>query len=266
MRYALITAALIGATAALGETNAVETAAVTNTWITSSPTNVKAWTRQAVMVRPDKTIIDPSGVFVGAAEAAVESNRVDRVAAVADAAKAGMREAISGLMAVTNQVPETAYHVAVATLPPTDPTSLMGLVVKEQTDGVTDTQWVWYSHRLSRKPVRRIVYVTPSGRISQDVTWVDWDADGETITAYGREWSGCHKCTFLRPSSAYGVSAVSRINEVFGNGNGFDFGSVAVTIGGQSAITTNIVGKTTGRVMSIKNGFFVSSNTKEAAE
>ena len=54
----------------------------------------------------------------------------------------------------------------------------------------TDTQWVWYSHRLTRKPIRRVVYKTPTGEFSQNVEWVNWNADGETIKAYGRTWQG----------------------------------------------------------------------------
>ena len=94
----------------------LDTAAVTNTWIVSNATNIKAWTRQAVMVKPDKTIIDPSGVFVDTATAAAQSNAVDKASSLADAAKLGMESAIEGLEAVTNQVPENAYQVSRAAL------------------------------------------------------------------------------------------------------------------------------------------------------
>lgn len=250
--------------AALAETNEVETLAVTNTWIVSNTTNSPAWTRQAVMARDNNAIIDPSGVFVSTAETAAQSNAVNRLQDVCDAAIEGMARAVGSLEAVTNQVPETAYHVAVAIPPPTAPASLMGFVVKEETDGTTDTQWVWYSHRLGRKPIRRVVYRTPSGDFSQNVEWVDWNADGETITAHGRTWNGCHKCTVTRPTAARGISAVTRLNEVFGGESGWSFGGVTVTVGGRTAVTTNLVGKTTGRVMIIDNGF-LKTETKEAA-
>ena len=242
---------------------AIEPLAVTNLHLVSESTNISAWTRQAVMAKEDNTIIDPSGVFVGGADAAAQSNAADRVLQVSAAAIAGMRSAVGALEAVTNPVPKAAYHVALAIPPPIQPKSLMGCVVKEETDGTTDTQWVWYSHRLVRKPIRRVVYRTPTGEISQNVDWVDWDPDGETVSAYGRTWQGCHKCTILRPVAARGISAVSRLNEVFGGASGFDFGSVIVTVGGKVGITTNIVDETTGAKLSIRNGF-VQPTSKES--
>jgi hypothetical protein len=243
-----------------------ETAAVTNTWLISNSTNVSAWTRQAVMVKPDKiTIIDPSETFVDTATAAAESNTVDKLSQLSDAAKAGMDEAVAALTGVTNQVPPNAYMVTLAVPPPAAPASLMGFVVKESTDGVTDTQWVWYSHRLARKPIRRVVYKTPSGEFSQDVEWVNWNADGETIAAFGRVWSGCHKCTIKRPTAARGISAVSRLNEVFGGASGFDFGGMAVLVNGRPAVTTNLVSKVDGAKLTIENGFF-KTITKEIEE
>ena len=245
--------------------DALEAAAVTNTWLVSNSTNVKAWTRQAVMVKPDKTIIDPSETFVDAATAAAQSNTVNKLSTLSDAVKAGMEEAVGGLVAVTNQVPPNAYHVTVSIPPPAAPAALMGFVVKDITDGMTDTQWVWYSHRLVRKPIRRVVYRTPSGEYSQNAEWVDWGADGETIEAYGRTWQGCHKCTVSRPKAAQGISAVSRLNEVFGGDNGFDFGGVAVLVSGRLAVTTNLVNAATGETMRIDNGF-VKTITKEIEE
>lgn len=246
--------------------NEPETAAVTNTWLVSNSTNVKAWTRQAVMVKSDKkTIIDYSGTFVDAATAAAQSNTIDKIAGLSEAAKAGMDVAIDGLEAVTNQVPPNAYHVAVSIPPPTAPAALMGFIVKQETDGTIDTQWVWYSHRLTRKPIRRVVYKTPTGEFSQNVVWVNWDADGETIEAYGRTWQGCHKCTVPRPKAAHGISAVSRLNEVFGGESGFDFGGVLVMVNGRPAITTNLVNAATGETMRIDNGF-IKPITKEATE
>lgn len=232
-----------------------QSAAETNTWLVSNSTNVQAWTRQAVMVKPDKTIIDPSDTLVDTATAAAQSNTVDKISGLSEAAKAGMEEAIRGLEEVTNQVPPNAYHVALTIPPPTAPASLMGFVVKQETDGTIDTQWVWYSHRLKRKPVRRVVYKTPTGEFSQNVTWDKWDADGETIKAYGRTWQGCHKCTIPRPKAAQGISAVTRLNEVFGGSSGFDFGGVVVMVNRRAAITTNLVNAATGETMRIDNGF-----------
>lgn len=243
----------------------LDTAAVTNTWIVSNATNIKAWTRQAVMVKPDKTIIDPSGVFVDTATAAAQSNAVDKASSLADAAKLGMESAVEGLTAVTNQVPENAYQVSLAIPPPLLPKSLMGFVVKESTDGVTDTQWVWYSQTLKRKPVRHVVYRTPTGDISQSAEWVDWTEAGETISAYGRTWSGCHKCTIARPTAARNVTAVSRLNEVFGDKNGFDFGGLVVIVDDKPAVTTNLVNSVTGETLVIQNGF-IKKQTKEADE
>lgn len=242
-----------------------ETAAITNTWLISNSTNVKAWTRQAVMVKPDNKIIDYSETFVDAATAAAQAETTDKLASLSDAAKAGMDEAVGGLVAVTNQVPPNAYHVTVSIPPPSAPASLMGFTVKQTTDGTVDTQWVWYSHQLKRKPVRRVVYKTPSGEYSQNAEWANWTAEGETIEAYGRTWYGCHKCTIPRPKAAQGISAVSRLNEVFGGASGFDFGGVLVMVNGRPAITTNLVNAATGDTMRIENGF-IKNITKEIEE
>ena len=149
--------------------------------------------------------------------------------------------------------------------PPVAPSALMGFVVKETTDGTTDTQWVWYSQRLQRKPVRRVVYKTPTGEISQDVKWVDWTQEGETIKAYGRTWIGCHKCTIARPIAAQGISAITRLNERFGGDKGFDFGSVVVMVNGRYGITTNLTDEVTGNTLLIQNGF-IKVQTKEGEE
>jgi hypothetical protein len=242
-----------------------ETTAVTNVWLVSDSTNAHAWTRQAVMAKEDNTIIDPSGAFVATAEAAAQASAAEKVTELSQAAIEGMRSAIGGLEAVTNQVPPTAYHVSIALPPPDSPQSLMGFVVKEETDGATDTQWVWYSHRLDRKPIRRVVYRTAGGDISQNAEWVNWDVDGEMVSAYGRTWQRCHKCTIIRPKAAQGISAVTRQNEVFGGASGFDFGSVIVTVGGRPGITTNLTDAATGATLHIVNGF-IKTPTKEAAE
>jgi hypothetical protein len=156
--------------------------------------------------------------------------------------------------------------VALAVPPPAAPAALMGFVVQESTDGATDTQYVWYSHRLSRKPIRRVVYKTPSGEFSQDVEWENWNADGETIAAFGRVWRGCHKCTIKRPTAARGISAVSRLNEVFGGSSGFDFGGMAVLVNGRPAVTTNLVSKVDGAKLTIENGFFKELKPGENAK
>ena len=241
---------------------AVEPLAVTNLNLVSESTNIAAWTRQAVMARADNSIIDPSGVFVKAADAAVQSNAANRVSAISQAAIDGMRDAVGSLAAVTNQVPDAAYHVSVTLPPPKAPTALMGFVVKEETDGYTDTQWVWYSQALARKPIRRVVYKTPSGDVSQNVEWVDWSKAGETISALGRVWEGCHKCTIPRPAAARGVAAITRLNERFGGANGFDFGSIVVMANGKPGITTNLTDAATGSTLIIENGFIVTK-TKE---
>ncbi len=238
------------------------TAATNEMILSSNVKTVKAWTRQAVMVRPDKTIIDPSRTFVDAATMAAQSNTVDKIAELSAAAKAGMEVAVGALTAVTNQVPDVAYHVTVTIPPPAAPSSLMGFVVKETTDGTTDTQWVWYSHALARKPTRHVVYKTPQGEFSQDVEWVDWDGPGEVIYSYGRIWHGCKKCTIPRPTAARGISAVTRLNEAFGDKGGFSFDGMIVTVGGRAAITTNLVNAANGATLLIENGFIKKESLK----
>ena len=247
-------------------TNGVETAAAgkTNLVIKSDTVESLGWTRQAVMVTPSNRVMDPSGKIVEAAEASVQSNEAERISAVADAAVAGMRDAFSALYAVTGNIPDVAYHVAV-TLPPGDaPASLMGYVVKEESDGLVDTQWVWYSQSLAAPPVRRVEYTTPSGVFSQPVTWIDWKNDGETVTANGRTWNGCHKCEVVRPVVAWDLPALTRKNEIFGGSGGFDFGAALVTVGGKAAFTGVITNELTGEVMKFDNGVLKKGEKKDA--
>ena len=245
-------------------TSAPEAAAVTNVFIVSDVVESKAWTRQAVMVTPSNRVMDPSGKVVEAADLAVLSNEAERISAVADAAVAGMRDAFSALYAVTGNIPDVAYHVAV-TLPPGDaPASLMGYVVKEESDGVTDVQWVWYSHALAAPPVRRIEYTTPSGTISQGVTWIGWKNEGETITANGRTWKGCHKCECVRPAAARNLPALTRKNDIFGGSGGFDFGAALVTVGGKATYTGVVTNDVTGEILRFDNGVLKKGEKKDA--
>jgi hypothetical protein len=214
------------------------------------------------MATPENEIIDASGVFVAAADAAVQSNEAERISAVSDAAIEGMRSAIGALYAVTGNVPDVAHHVAL-TLPPGDaPASLMGYVVKEATDGVIDTQWVWYSHTLAAPPVRRVEYTTPAGVFSQPVTWIGWTQQGETIEVDGREWKGCHKCSVVRPASAAGAPALTRKNEIFGGKGGFDFGAAIVTVGGRPSFTGEVANDETGEVLKYDNGILKMGEAK----
>lgn len=243
-------------------TNGVEVAAAikTNLVIKSDTVESLGWTRQAVLATPSNTIIDASGVFVDAAAASVHSNEAERIAAVSDAAVEGIRSAFSALYAVTGNVPDAAYHVALTIAPQDAPQSLMGYVVKEETDGVTDTQWVWYSQNLAAAPVRHVEYTTPQGTFSQSAEWVSWSADGETLTVNGRTWEGCHKCTIARPKSAQNIPALSRRNEIFGGTNGFDFGAAIVTVSGKAAFTGEVTNDLTGAVLRFDNGILKKGN------
>ena len=247
-------------------TNGVETAATgkTNLVIKSDTVESLGWTRQTVMVTPSNRVMDPSGKIVEAADVAVLSNEAERVSAVSDAAVEGMRSAFSALYSVTGNVPDVAYHVAV-TLPPSDtPASLQGYVVKEATSGLVDTQWVWYSQSLAAPPVRRVEYTTPSGVFSQPVTWIGWKNDGETVTANGRTWNGCHRCECVRPAAARNLPALTRKNEIFGGSGGFDFGAALVTVGGKAAVTGVITNELTGEVLKFDNGVLKKGEKKDA--
>jgi hypothetical protein len=235
---------------------------VTNINIVSDSVESRAWTRQAVMVSPSDRVMDLSGAIVAAADAAVQSNEAERVAAVSDAAIEGMKSAFGALYAVTGNVPDVAYHVALAIAPIGSERSLTGFVVKEETDGVTDTQWVWYSHALAAPPVRHVEYTTPNGVFNQSVAWINWNADGETLVVDGRTWKGCHKCTIPRPVSARNLPALTRQNEIFGGLNGFDFGSAVVTVGGKPAFTGTVSNDVTGATLRFDNGILQKENDK----
>lgn len=263
-RALAILAALLTITAR-AETNATETAAVTNVYLVSDIATGKAWTRQAVLATPSNTIKDLSGVFVAAAEAEVQSNEAERVTAVSAAAIEGMRTSFAALYAVTGNINRTAYHVALSIPPQEGGASLQGYVVQESTDGVTDTQWVWYSHALPVAPVRYVAYTTPGGTYNQSVDWGDWTAEGTNITVNGRTWTGCHRCTITRPQSARNIPGLTGHNERLGGPNGFDFGAAIVTVGGRPTRTGAVTNDITGEVIWFDNGFFMKGE-KNASE
>ena len=264
LAFALAVALAYTRTEALGDASVPDAAAITNINIVSDEFHSKAWTRQAVMATPSNTIMDLSGVFVGAAEAAVHSNEAERITAVSEAAINGVRESFKALYAVTGKVAKTAHHVALVIPPANSPASLQGFVVKEQTDGVTDTQWVWYSHRLPAAPIRYVEYVTPKGSYSANVQWVSWNADGEDIEVNGRTWKACHRCTVTRPQAARGLPSLTRQNERFGGANGFDFGAAVVTVGGRLTRTGAVTNDITGEVVWFDNGVLKKGEKKDA--
>lgn len=260
---ALLVSILAARADTVATTNETDTAVVTNVFLVSPVVTQKAWTRQAVLATPSNTIKDLSGVFVEAAEAAVHSNEAARIEAVSAAAIEGMRNAFAALYAVTGNIKRTAHHIALVVPPSEAPSSLQGFVVKETTDGVTDTQWVWYSHILPTAPVRRVVYTTPAGKFSQAAKWENWSKDGEDMLAVdGRVWRGCHKCTITRPEAARRIPALSRQNERFGGADGFDFGAALVTVGGRPTFTGTITNDITGEVVRFDNGVHKGGATK----
>ena len=263
----LILAAVASADTSTGASNdvSVADATVTNVYLVSDVAKGKAWTRQAVLATPSNTIMDLSGVFVSTAEAAVHSNEAERISAVSSAAIAGMQSAFGALYAVTGNLPKTAYHVTLSFPPAEAGASLQGYVVKESTDGVVDTQWVWYSHELPMPPVRYVEYLTPAGRSSVGAKWVSWSAAGETITVNGRTWKGCHRCTVTRPQSARNIPALTRQNDTFGGANGFDFGAAIVTVGGRPTRTGYVTNDITGEVIYFNNGV-LKTEAKNANE
>lgn len=254
-----------GADTGSGEISTPEASAATNLYLVSDTVTGKAWTRQTVMATPSNTVMDLSGVFVGAAEAAVHSNEAERIVAVSQAAIEGVRGSFKSLYAVTQNVAKTAYHVAMVIPPAEGGASLQGFVVKEETDGMTDTQWVWYSHDLPVPPVRYVEYVTPQGRFSQNVKWDSWSAAGENLTVNGRTWKGCHRCTLVRPQSVRGLPVLTRQNEYFGGEHGFDFGAALVTVGGRPTRTGVVTNDVTGEIWRFDNGA-LKTDTKEADE
>lgn len=231
--------------------------ATTNYYIVSDVMLKKMWTRQPVMATHDNEVIDASKTLVSYADAIAQSNAIANLYQISDAASSAMSNSINYLLEYTNQIPASAQHISMYFKPDTLVSNLAAFVVHETSDGVTDTQYVWYNTSLSLPPVRFVEYESSTGSTMVKCTWWDWKADGETITVNSNTWSGVHRCTITRPVELRYEMCKTRKNDRWGGQNGFSFGSMVAFLNGKPTFTGVISNVEENVFLTFKQGALV---------
>lgn len=227
----------------------------TNIVITSETIEEPAWKRRVVMKNGETGKIMNDGGTVGdAAKSAAAGEAAERAAEIGEAANVAMTNALQTLVAAQADAATNAIALALVIMPETSRTNLTAYVVKTETAGTVDTQWVWYNRQIDIEPNRYVVYQTHDRAATNKVAWIDWK-NPETITHNGRTWEGCHRCTVTRPTWAQGVTCLDLPNDRLGGPSGFDFGDLLVTVGGDPAYTGIVSNGVTGAVLYFDNGF-----------
>ena len=260
MRYALMLASLLPLAASA---QLLAPSGATNVVITSETMDEPAWKRRVVM-KENATgeIINDAGAVGDAAESAAAGTAAERAAEIGEAANAAMTNALHVLDAASATAATNAIALALVVMPETSRTNLTAYVVKTESDGITDTQWVWYNRKIGLAPNRYVTYQTHDHEATVKAVWADW-TNAVTVVQNGRTWSGCHKCTVARPVWAQGESCLDIPNDRLGGPNGIDWGDLVITVGGGTAYTGFVTNGVTGAVLYFDNGFCKGSPEEE---
>lgn len=258
MRFSVFVCTLIATCMCLAQ----DRASGTNIVIVSETVEELAWRRQVVMQDGEGRIFNDSGKVGSAAETAAAGEAAEHAAEISDAANVAMTNALQMLKDASADAATNAIGLALVVLPETSRTNLTAYVVKTESDGTTDTQWVWFNRQIDLEPNRFVVYETHDRAATNKVTWTDW-TNVVTVTHNGRMWEGCHVCTVARPAWAQGVACLDLPNETFGGSGGFDFGDLLLTMEGVPLYTGFVTNGVTGAVLYFDNGFCKGSPEEE---
>lgn len=238
------------------------TAATTNRVYTSAVVEEPAWKRQVVMKDGAGRIFNDNNAVGNGAESAAAGEAAEHAAEIGEAAHTSMTNSLRELEEAQRHAATNAIAFALVIPPETTRTNLTSYVVKTETDGVTDTQWVWFNRKIDLAPNRYVVYETFDAAATNKVTWTDW-TNAVTITHNGRTWQGCHVCTVTRPTWAQGAACLDLPNDKLGGPQGFDFGDLLITVAGRPAYTGFVTNGVTGAVLYFDNGFCKGSPQTE---
>lgn len=231
-----------------GAAEASET--VTNVWIVSNVETRPGWRRDVVMERDGTNLVDWTETVAAKADgAAVET--VSRGAAdVSVAAEDAMDAAVQGLSSVTGQVPARAQHVVLLVRPDLAARAALTFVLTNaavSADGRT-LSFVAAANRLcASRPSMALAFGDGvSGDEAAKVKWTGaWDAA-----------SASHAGSVEIPEKYRGRPTCVYENVRLGDGAGlFDFGAVAVTVGGRAAWNGVITNALSGAELKVENGF-----------
>lgn len=213
------------------------------------------WRRDVVMRHePTGEIYNDRGTVGSAAQVSAANEAADGAASMAEAANDSMTNQMRRLEAAAAATASNSLAIALVVRPETTRTNLTFFVVKTETDGVTDTQWVWCNWLIDFPPNRFVVYQTFGQCATNKFNWSDWSAT-TNVTVNGRTWYGCHKGTVTRPEWARNESCLDLPNDRLGGPYGFDFGDLTITVGGRTPFTGFVTNGITGEVLYFEQGF-----------
>ncbi len=236
------------------DTNALA-ANATNLFVVSNVETRKGWRRDVVM-EEGTNLVDKSGTIASKADTAAVATVSDSAAEIADAATASMESAVGELAAMTNQVPERAQHVILCIRPDLAARATLTFILTNATisaDGKTLSFTATANRLLGSRPSMTLNF---GDGVDDDetakVTWTgDWDAE-----------SASHAGTAEIPVKYRGRPAALFENVTFGDASGlFDFGSLVVLVGGNAAWNGTVTNALDGAAVSVKNGFFIKSQS-----
>lgn len=215
----------------------------------------RAWKRDVVMRHePTGEIYNDSGKVGSAAELAAADEAAESAADIAGAAHDSMTNQAERLVVASASASTNALALALVVRPEMSRTNLTFYVVKTETDGVTDRQWVWCNWAIDFPPNRFVVYQTFGQCVTNKFAWTDWSVS-TNITVNGRTWKGCHEGTVTRPTWAQSKSCLDLPNDTLGGPAGFDFGDLTLTVGGRVPFTGFVTNNLSGEVLYFDQGF-----------
>lgn len=215
----------------------------------------KGWERSVVMRHePTGTVYNDGGAVGSKAEIAAANAAADSAADTAQAANDSMNAQLSRLNDASGGASTNAIGLALVVRPETTRTNLTFFVVKTETDGVIDTQYLWCNWNIVLPPNRFVVYQGFGQCTTNKMKFAQW-TNTVTVTQNGRTWNGCHVGTVTRPTWAQNQSCLDLPNDRLGGPDGFDFGDLTLTVGGAVPYTGFVTNGLTGEVLYFNNGF-----------
>ena len=266
---ALAAVAALPAFAQLGAN--VETNAIYQTEVIEND----AWTRAIVteVLGPDAApeLKDRMGAFVSAQNLAALGVSAANAHRVAAAWKRGFEQGTNMLAEAMSHAVNTGtlFKLCYPLIPSATRRSVDIFVVSNEYDSVRnrDCLWLYVSRDLPMKPIARVPYVWDGGWATNYVvgTFAPNDVPGAhwtntvNVARFGQTYERCHRCWFVRPAALKDTPIFTARHGSFGgrNGDGMEWGSIAVQVDGTPAYTGAITNAAAGTVAVFSNGGFI---------
>lgn len=229
----------------------------TNLYIVSNYEIRKGWRKYPVMVENDTTLVDQSGTIASKSDSVAIDTVSNGAAEIADAAKAAMEKAVSGLTSVTGQVPSRAQHTLLCVRPDLAARPTLTFVITNATvsaDGRTLSFVAAANRLLGTRPSMTLSF--GDGVDEDETAKVEWTGKWDASSA-------THAGSVEIPARYRGRSACLFENVALGDAGGlFDFGSIVVAVGKKTAWNGVVTNTLDGAEVKVENGFLMSNENK----